>query len=813
MNGRFFMFMILLTLVACSETGNESGQSAEQHPSQQDGNLPRSPDEKWDEYIKRVDNKPLLGYHLLHVDLSQSLEDKSLAELRLLRNTLFARQGYIFMKAELRGYFSKYTWYDSLMYERWEREDYGANVPIEFTDEERAFIAKVEAREAELLKRNFEEINGQKTVNASNLVNAFQFDELDAGFSEKLSQHGFVITPNTNIQLFHVYEQNDYQQVPNFVTTDLFLQLYHMYFSFLLRSLEEGVFYERMAKFSAAQYKQALLDYESSTDERLKEAAAFSVVFYHVAGDLLGSKGIDLPMELEALASQELRNINRAQDKTSAFLGYDPIEFPYSLFKPRGHYTRSEKLQNYFKAMMWLQKAEMCMDDEASFEKAIYMAQLMRRTRVGQETAQEVFKSVYHPIKYIIGEPDNIAVYDIVREEDMIRANLTEVNKAELRQALLSLGRNRIKPKGDQQLSCSNKLNLFPQRFIFDNEVLQDLVDTKSPTSKRPYPKGIDVFGVLGVGEAEDLLFETYNEAESWPDFKKHFSDLRKKAESNDQQTVYAKWVDCLVQMQALKSDDIPFFMMQPAWRKKELNTALASWAELKHDAILYAEQPSGAECGGGGPPAPVTVGYVEPNLLFWERMNELIQATNQVLKEHNLYIDEVKNKSNRITELAEFLRDITKKELNGDEITDSEYQTIEIIGSTVEYITISLLPHWVDSWSMVQGPDREVSVVADVYTANSNNNPNKGILHVGVGPVNDLYVVVEIEGLLYLTRGATFSYYEFVEPLGSRLTDEQWQERIKQQKLPPIPEWMKDIIYDKAGPKPDEKIFYSSGC
>lgn len=39
--------------------------------------------------------------------------------------------------------------------------------------------------------------------------------------------------------------------------------------------------------------------------------------------------------------------------------------------------------------------------------------------------------------------------------------------------------------------------------------------------------------------------------------------------------------------------------MQTPEWGYKNLNTALASWAELKHDAILYGEQPMAAECGG----------------------------------------------------------------------------------------------------------------------------------------------------------------------------------------------------------------------
>ena len=29
------------------------------------------------------------------------------------------------------------------------------------------------------------------------------------------------------------------------------------------------------------------------------------------------------------------------------------------------------------------------------------------------------------------------------------------------------------------------------------------------------------------------------------------------------------------------------------------------------------------AECGGAGPPDPIVVGYVEPNLPFWRKMGE----------------------------------------------------------------------------------------------------------------------------------------------------------------------------------------------
>src|SRR3954471_6400918 len=57
------------------------------------------------------------------LDLNQDLSGKSLQELRLLRNELMAKQGYCFMQADLRGYFSAYMkGYDSIMNARYEGE-------------------------------------------------------------------------------------------------------------------------------------------------------------------------------------------------------------------------------------------------------------------------------------------------------------------------------------------------------------------------------------------------------------------------------------------------------------------------------------------------------------------------------------------------------------------------------------------------------------------------------------------------------------------------------------------------------------------
>lgn len=256
--------------------------------------------------------------------------------------------------------------------------------------------------------------------------------------------------------------------------------------------------------------------------------------------------------------------------------------------------------------------------------------------------------------------------------------------------------------------------------------------------------------------------------------------------------------------------------MQTNEWGKKNLNTALASWAELKHDAILYAEQPQAAECGGAGPPSPITVGYVEPNVKFWSKIIELLDLTEDMLKRNKFFKDDIESKTKSMRENAEFLLSASKKELKHEKLSEQEYHTIEAIGASTEYLTLSIVEpdKYLQGWENVLGPDKSIAVVADVYTRNVQDCPKDGILHVATGKANDIYVVVEIEGYLYLAKGATFSYFEFIRPLNVRLTDEEWQKTLEGKETPAIPQWLKDILYeDPAKPKADEKVFYSSGC
>lgn len=771
-------------------------------------------------------NKNILKDDYYNIDLNQDLTTKSLEELRLLRNALVAKQGYLFMSADLRGFFSAQGWYDSLMENRWEQEDYGNEVkPIALNSEESAFAEKIKVLEEAKKKENYIEVNGKTVPNINNVINLWQYENVDEGFLRKVAQNGFAIVPNDNIQFFHVYEENDYRQTPHFVTSDMYLQLFHMYFMYVLRTLEEENFSPMLANLCEGLYQANYKLAQTETNPELKEAAEWNSTYFAIAIHLLNQKNKPVIKAHKAFYKQEIANVLAEKDNNSEFLDYQETTFAYSLFKPRGHYTRKKTLQNYFRAMIWIQTVPQCLDKDNHLRRMALNAHFLNTEKSAQgKSLIQLYKGILEPTTFLIGEPDNLSALNIVNllGEIGIQSPQTLTQKAPLealRTKLTTLAKTLNKIKPEIEKSCPDKINLMPQRYLVDNEILQRLVEVKEgQPSKRPFPKGLDVFAAFGNKAAQKNLVEVYDEANNWEEYMPRLEGLQNKLKGYNEwdEAVYNKWIYTL-----LGSFDYdkrtPPHLKSDAWDLKTLNTSLASWAELKHDAILYAEQPMAAECGGGGIPQPYTVGYVEPNAVFWKRLLELVDLNKSLLQKHNLF-KTFEEKTTQMREQIEFLNGISEKQLAGQKITEKEYRELEYIGGAIEMFTLSIIDNqlsYLDSWENVTGTDKSIAVVADIYT-NGIDVEKKGILHVGVGKVNDIFVIVEIDGYLYLTRGGTFGYHEFVKDMDTRLNDEEWQKILETNDKPSLPKFLEPILYQgeqKQKPKSNEKVMYSSGC
>ncbi|MBR5982714.1 MAG: DUF3160 domain-containing protein [Bacteroidales bacterium] len=750
------------------------------------------------------------------VDLDMDISKFNLADLRILRNIFAAQQGYCFTDAFLRHVYGATSWYYDIAIEK----AYGDPVKVKYTDEQNKFIEKIKAREEELQKSNFNPLEGY-LVNYNNVCNMYQMKDAENGFKDLISKNGFAIVEGTDEQLFHIYEKNDYSDFPSFVTTDMYLQLYHMYFDFLLRDLEQTKLMGELKSFATTMHSEMLKIAKSASDPVIKDAAEYNATFYAIGLSLLtDNKNYEVPAKYKEYFDEEIGNVNKASDNFSEFLGWEDVMFPYSLFRPRGHYTRDDAFKRYFKSMMWFQYVSFCLDDDIQFGRAVLNADVIRKSA----DLQKRYKGIVEPITFIVGEPDNVSVMQLTQE--MAKSNLTAEkiigNASEMKKfrsviQKIADQQNRISPK--QLVSCKDKINLMPQRYLADNEILQELVDVTSKPTQRALPKGLDVLAAFGSDDAYKILIDEYQEDKKWSDYVAEFEKVKKTMKTvNWDASMYNKWMQSLNTLLE-KDSRQPYFMKTYQWAKKNINAALASWAELKHDCILYGEQPMGAECGGGEDlPDPIVVGYVEPNLAYWNKALELLDKTENVLKANGMLTAKAQDITDNMREKAQFLKSVSEKELAGKKLTENEYQQIQIIGSDFEWLTLDMLNAGADEriydWYEVKGADRKVAVVADIYTANSGNNPEKSILYAATGNVNTIYVIVEIEGKLWLTRGAVLSYREFDVPLGNpRLTDEEWQKMLEEAPGYGVPEWIKELYAPGKMPKDNEIIFYSSGC
>ena len=771
------------------------------------------------------------------IDYDMDISGLSLADVRTLRNAPAAQRGLPFRDSYIRGIYNATTWYDSLMWkfdekvessgmdskddESW-RDFYYRVIDeknlLNYNDQEKAFIKRLQEREEELAKQNFEVPEGLR-VNMANLLNPTQIKEFDEQLGQRLGEVGFAVVPARHNQLFEVYEENDYRDFPNFVTTDLYLQLYHLYFDCMLRELEENSLLPMMIRFTRDMH-ELLYNMErwSGSDEQVNKIAHHNAAFYNIAyklftGDFIFERGEG------DIDTEEVNKVMAAENNYSDFMqDYKNVMFAYSLFRPRGHYTRSEKLQRYFRGMMWLQTVPFGLNHDDEVRAAVMQAYALKVDKESQEN----YNRLNQLITFLMGKSDNLSLpqvmagvektgmqmEDLIHNDDAIAKITAKLNEIGDKQT-------RIRPKFEK--TSHNKINVMPQRYQPDAEVLQEMVDYDNKPTKRATPKGLDFFAAMQVSAAEKILLDEKTE---WKDFGRMLEKMKGRMQQiNWSETIATEWMSTI---RTLCDRDpqlnMPYFMVTSEWKLKDLNAMLASWAELKHDAILYAKQPAGAECGGGGPPEPVVKGFVEPNISFWKKAISLLDNTERLLKEENMLTEKISNATERIREEVQFLLNVSEKELAGKELSEEEYDQLQYIGATFENISLDLVrekDQYLMGWSDVQGADKKVALVADVYTANADNNPNKSILFEAVGDADEIYVVVEIGGYLYLTRGAVLSYREFIQPIDEpRLTDEEWQQQLEKNPRKGVPEWMKQIIVPlNKMPEANEEFFYSSGC
>ena len=668
---------------------------------------------------------------------------------------------------------------------RFEEESGERNPETETTEESQGeYLAGSESRKPVLL--NMEAWAEEETVtpnaapyviepDLSNVENLWQFymeDDLKA----KIAENGFTVWGEGGAEFYEVYEWNRYSLLPNFVTVDSMMHTYHLYFSYLMKNIERDYLAGDLSALSVKMAENSAKQYEALKGTEWEEAAARNVAFFTVGAKLSGADiaGYDYA---EELVSGELEAINNAAGIADSVLTGEMED--YSQYIPRGYYEGDELLTRYFKTMMWYGRIHFMQEKEDLDRSALLITMALTE----DDESYALWESIYAVTSFFAGASDDSGVceYESLLKEAYgesvslgdLAGNAEAFERFHALTAKLDPPRINSVPIMDGEDNVIRGFRFMGQRFTIDGVIMQNLiyqnVTENAAGDKRMLPDVLDVPAALGSDTALAIL-ESKGDA-GYQKYSENMAKLRENLSDDNKMlwhaSLYANWLNTLRPLLDEKGEGYPLFMQNEEWRKKDLECFAGSFAELKHDTVLYTKQVM-AEMGGGMEEEPDDRGYVEPEPLVYARFNRLASLTAEGLKKYSMLSAADEENLMRLAEMAEKLYVISNKELQNEVMTEEEYEFIRCYGGNLEHFWVEA----VKNDTGVEGTSElPAAIVTDIAT-----DPNGQVLEIATGNPSLIYVVVNVDGKVKLARGSVYTFYQFPWNISDRLTDSKWR-------------------------------------
>ncbi len=621
----------------------------------------------------------------------------------------------------------------------------------------------------------------------------------------KLSKSGFVVVPSTISKFYSLYKENKNLEIPNFITTDVVLHTFHVLFEKILEKLETTYFYNDLVELSKRVFSWASTQYNDAETSNLKKAFQRISAFFAVGLYLLQHK-IPLPEEVRYIVNAELKNVNDCKGFEKSLITDNEVDF--TQFIVRGHYTRSETLSRYFLTMMYYGQIVFFLEPLNSNISGVEQTRMALLITIGLSNNPEAKKQWDRIIKiteFIVEKSDDLGINEYITL--LKNYTISDLESNDIIEKIIKEAKNLPDPRilggidrGVKQEDWAERMKGFRfmgQRFVPDSYFFQKLLNPN--VNERTICSGLDIMAILGSEKALELQ-KSENEK-----YKGYTTQLYKLIEERSQWDVktwtrsyYYLWLYSLLPLLHKKSLQYPSYMRTSEWADKELNTALGSWAELRHDTILYAKQ-AYPTLGASLPQwfKSDYPGVVEANPEVYGRLKNLVDLIIKSLTSQNME-EVIDYKLRSFSNLLDSLKIISEKQLIGEELTSGMEAHMDRYSSGSEWYVVQNFGDIIKG--IIEGPGfvREGggsvdACIADVMT----DSVNKKVLEAGIGNIYEIYVITENKnGKPYLTRGGVFSYYEFPWPMTDRLTDEKWQNILKLHNESKNPTWTATFMH-----------------
>lgn len=677
-------------------------------------------------------------------------------------------------------------------------------------------------------------LSGFRTRAVSDLGNTLYADSIDRWY--KLTSHerwllreqSFMVTERITWPSFgHAYIDIYTRDLPVFITTDALLHPLHMSYDAILMELEQSALIPSLQAILTglrAELPKMIDRYaaEPRMTSKLRDLDVYLTVPTRLLFESTQSIEPIFPENKERV--EQLIELVRKEllAPTPLFTGI-VRDIDFSQFTVRGHYTIDPQLGNYFKAMMWLGRTEIYLAlpkgagvtaEPEQLQQELIIATLLSEA-MGQGELMQHYHRIDSTIQLMIGTSDNVtlpqlratlAKVGITRADQLLdtvkvlQFQDTLLTNAWAYQRILSqvIAGDPSTPGGAKPASA---FLLFGQRFIIDSYITANVVHDK--VLGRMMPSSLDVLFALGNNGAAQFLGNCRQAPQ--------LAALRYLIDSYDStswgSSFYNSWLNAIRSLNPpADRSGLPGFMQTAAWWQQKMNTQLASWAQLRHDNLLYAKQSYTAINGCSFPEA-----LVEPIPEFYHRLATFAKQALAKVKHlpfsNQSSQKEVESYFRNLEQTAQQLAVIAQKELSHDTLSSTEKTFLTSMiqsykgdagcnPATREEDKVTIYYGWYADlfYKSKENWCKEDMVVADIHT-----DPNfKEVLHIGTGPLNMMVATCTLpDGRNVAYIGPVMSYYENITTNFKRLTDEEWKNEHARSARPA---WTNLYLANKAG-------------
>ncbi|MFT3925897.1 MAG: DUF3160 domain-containing protein [Myxococcales bacterium] len=641
------------------------------------------------------------------------------------------------------------------------------------------------------------------------------FFELNAQELFALEKYGVVIQKRHNFPHFTAGLQHIYMEdLPVYVSADSILDALHISYDGMLESLELSALSPTLFKLLSRLINQLehssnnLGDSREDLDVYLGVARALLTGNPYptlVAGgdEELAGELVQAAMDADGIQNFQLFGVKRSED--------------FSQFKPRGHYEGNLDLERYFRAMVWLGRIDFRLLETQSDGSVVFRRRQFDATlalyQLFDAGSLAAFGAIDGALQEFVGEsdymvlsqvPDLLAALKVQKPEDT-----TALADADIAEAIAQSG------LGDQRIAShfmvsdgtvgmlplNRSFALLGQRYIVDSHVFSKLVHDRVPGRMMPNPLDV-AFAALDNDRAAQLLGSELDQYGYQGAL--HATRITVDALEPDfwQENLYNSWLTALRALSpAAAPEGLPAPMKSDGWGRRMVNSQLGSWAELRHDTVLYAKQSYtlGAVC-------EFPEAYVDPYPQFFAAIiaycDRALDMTDRLegFVEPSL-LDSMRDYFGTMRSSLVTLKTMAEQQLAGTPFT---LEQLAFINDAVRIQPTE--PHGCGPSDPVylgwyprmlwKTPKDFDPTIADVHTQPTDlaGNLVGRVLHVGTGAPRSMVVTVNTCQGPRAYVGLVFAYHEVIKDDFQRLTDEEWSASYFTEKPADVP-WMSLVV------------------